>query len=163
MAVGTVSGVSPEDTWQLVATATPTSGTSFTLATGLAGIYKELIIVYRNLTFASASGLHATFNADTTVGNYGFTNQWQGYIEVGDSVLPLMGYTGYSTSRTGFAKIKNANQAIPHTAEGGGYASGYISGAYAPATPAVINSVEIKTQAAVAFTGGTCLLYGIPA
>ena len=162
MAVGTVSSVS-DDVWQLIATATPTSGTSFTLASGLNGVYKELMIVYRNLTFASNSALSATFNADTTTHNYGFTNQWQTYIEVGDNALPLMGYNGYNSSKTGWAKIKNADKAIPHTAEGGGYASGYISGAYAPATPSAINSVEIKTTSAVAFTGGTCLLYGIPA
>jgi len=161
MAVGTVSSTS-DDVWQLIATATPTSGTSFTLASGLAGAYKELMIVYRNLTY-SASGLLATLNADTTVGNYGVTNQWQSYIQVGDNNIPATGYTSYTTSRVGFVKIKNANQAVPHELSGGGYQTGYLSGLYAPTTPAVITSVEIQTSATVAFTGGTCLLYGIAA
>lgn len=164
MAVGTVSGIS-DDVWQLIATTTVSSGTSATVATGLSGAYKELMVVYRGVTTNANCGLHMTVNADTSSSSYGFTTTWQAaYSDVRDNVIPVTGYTSYTDHKMGYLKIKNTNQAIPHTVEGGGYVADSISGVYAPSTAATVNSLEFKTSNGTStFTAGTVLVYGIAA
>ena len=164
MAVGTVSSIS-DDVWQLISTTTLSSGTSATVATGLAGAYKQLMLAYRGVTTNTSSNLLVTLNADSTSGNYGVTAPWQtSYTEVSNSAIVLTAYTGYTNHQAGYLKIDNANQTIPHTVSGGGYVVNQIAGVYVPATAATVNSIEIKTgNGTSTFTAGTVLIYGIPA
>lgn len=162
MAVGTVSGVNPDDTWQLVSSQSA-SGASITFSS-LSGIYKELMISYRNVITSATCGLAVRFNGDSTNYNYGGTAVWQAqYSEVAISYIPLTAYGAYTDHANGWMKVKNTNSAMPHTVEGGGYVADSINGLYNPSTAAVISSVIVKPNNSANFSSGTIELWGIPA
>ena len=152
MAVGTVSGISPEDNWQLISSVTA-SGTSHTFSS-LTG-YKHLWIVGQGITKSAVDYVGVRPNNDTTVGNYGLT--WS----IGTS--PTFLISGATATAQGVsARIYNVNQAIPHKVEGTYDANQWGPGdAYV--NPVVITSLVVHIYTTASFTGGTLSLYGIPA
>lgn len=68
MATGTVSSIN-YDNWQLIATNTPTSGTSSTIS-GISG-YKKLMVVVKNVTMSGGAAWYnlIRFNSDSNT-NY---------------------------------------------------------------------------------------------
>ena len=162
MSVGTVSGVNPDDAWQLVSSQTA-SGASITFSS-LSGIYKELMVTYRTVITSANCNLIVRFNGDSTNYNYGATAVWQAaYADVAISYIPLTAYNSYTDHGAGWMKVKNTNLAIPHTVEGGGYVADNIAGLYNPPTAAVISSVLVKPHNTANFSSGTIELWGIPA
>jgi hypothetical protein len=152
MAVGTVSGISPEDNWQLISSVTP-SGTSHTFSS-LTG-YKHLWVIGKGITKSGADYIGMRPNNDTTAGNYGL-----GWAS-GTSQTSLIANTTAAAQGVS-AKIYNIDQAIPHKIDGT-YDANQWSPADAYVNPVVITSLVIHCYTTGSFTGGTLSLYGIPA
>jgi hypothetical protein len=153
MAVGTVSGIVPEDNWQLISTTTP-SGTNFTL-TGFDG-YRHLWLVGKSITKSASTQTGIRPNNDTSGGSYGAS--WS----VGTATSFL--FSGDSSGAAAMAfKIFNIDKSIPHKIEGEYDANDWLpQSVYA--NPVPITSLLIRTNNGTAtFTGGTFYLYGIPA
>tara|TARA_R110000868_G_scaffold233647_1_gene487400 strand:+ start:181 stop:648 length:468 start_codon:yes stop_codon:yes gene_type:complete len=155
MAVGTVSGVDPQDNWQLISSVTA-SGTSvvFSSLTG----YKDIWINGRSITKAANDYPFISVNSDTSVGNYGISGgssgQRAGFL--------CASVSGTAPSAFGF-KIYNIDQTIPHRVdcnfdghEMSTPADGYFN-------PVAITSITVKTLNGTAYNGGTISIYGIPA
>ena len=104
MAVGTVSGISPEDNWQLISSVTA-SGTSHTFSS-LTG-YKHLWVTGVSITKNVSDYVGMRPNNDSTAGDYGL--EWTG----GTSTTILINHTTAGPSAFS-AKIYNIDQAIPH-------------------------------------------------
>jgi hypothetical protein len=169
MATGTVSSIN-QDNWQLIGTNSPTSGTS-TSFTGLSG-YKKYMLVWAPITFTASTStrITATFNADSTSGNYasvatdGVSYSGAGtYNTVRDTAISLSGYT--AATHTGYLIIDNANQAIPKVCSGQGYSTdqGYycmLNGVWL--STSTITSIELnRAGGSQTISSGTIKLYGI--
>jgi hypothetical protein len=152
MAVGTVSGINPEDNWQLISSVTA-SGTSVTFSS-LTG-YKHLWITGRGITKSASDYVAMRPNNDATTGNYALT--WS----VGTTNTSLIAGTT-ATAQGVSAKIYNIDQAIPHKIDGT-----YDGNQWGPAdsyvNPVAITSLVIYNYTTGSFTGGTLSLYGIAA
>lgn len=155
MAVGTVSGVDPQDNWQLISSSTP-SGTSVTFSS-LSG-YKHLWVVGKGITKSAADYVGMRPNNDTTAGNYATITVSSG---VGNKFL-ISGYTGEAQAFS--AKIYDIDKTIPHLVEWGYSDVSYGLPSDAYVNPVAITSLVIFNQGGSAtFSGGTLYLYGIPA
>ena len=159
MAVGTVSGTSPEDQWQLIATNTVTSATSSSF-TSISG-YKQLRIAYKLTSTANGVfGYYLQFNSDSTMGNYGSsialytTNQTRN----GDRMY-ISGYTETNAS-AGYATILDADKTTPKTL--GAFAGQWSTvGTGVWMGSSAISSILFSSDSGT-FTG-TIYLYGIAA
>lgn len=145
MAVDSVSAID-KDTWQLVATNTPTSGTTSTFS-GLSG-YKKYLLVAEDVTGTSGE-LRVTFNGSST--NYiciieGAANS-KTYI-----ILSLN-----STSASGYLTIDNVNNGGPKVCFGVDYVAYPVYSMWH--NTADITSITVTRT--TAYTGGTLKLYGI--
>ena len=150
MATGQVSSITG-DTWQLIATNTPTSGTTTTFSS-ITG-YKELWIIWTGVVGA-ANTLNMTFNS-TSTGYSSFVVGWD------RSTTAIYLSTDSSTSVHGFVKIKDVNSTTgPKMTEGMEYQN-------AARTTGVWNNTSAITTITItknsAFTAGTFTLYGIAA
>jgi hypothetical protein len=152
MAVGTVSGITPEDNWQLISSVTA-SGTSVTFSS-LTG-YKHLWITGVGITKSVSDYVGMRPNNDSTAGDYGLG--WS----AGTTGTALIASTTASAQGVS-ARIYNIDQAVPHKIEGT-YDSNQWSPADAYVNPVVITSLVIHCYTTASFTGGTLSLYGIPA
>lgn len=157
MAVGTVSGIETENNWQLIASNSPTSGTTAASFTSIAG-YKRVMVVWKALRTSGAAWLFLKVNNDTTAGNYGAMAAYTSANNFeSESFIPLSGVN--TTNFSGAITIENVNQATPHQI------SNFASHATSQFTGAILNSSAI-TQIDVyvntsALTGGTVQLWGI--
>lgn len=154
MAVGTVSGVSPEDQWQLI-TSTTASGTSMTF-NSFTG-YKHLWLVGKAITKNTTTHISIRPNNNSTAGNYSFG--WTG----GTADKFLVSSDTASAQAVSF-KIYNVDQTYPkHVACS--YDNAYPSqeqDAFLD-TVAVTSLVIYTYNGTSTFSGGTFYLYGIPA
>jgi hypothetical protein len=168
MAVGQVSSIST-DNWQLIATNSPTSGTSSSF-TGLSG-YKKYKLVWDGVV-VSASGYYSlvlNFNGSTTkyaagtsLFNSAVTNN-----SVSDTKIPLFPYSFNDTTTSGWIEINDVTQAVPKTTNGysWGTNTGYFQrlegGWY---DTAAVTSIAISTWNGTAtFSAGSIKLYGLAA
>jgi hypothetical protein len=159
VAVGTVSGVSPEDQWQLIATNSPSAATSSSF-TSISG-YKQLRIAYKLTSTANGIfGYYLQFNSDSTMGNYGsvvslFTSN---QVRNGDRMY-ISGYTETNAS-AGYATILDADKTTPKTL--GAFGSQWsTAGSGVWMGSSAISSILFSNDSGT-FTG-TIYLYGIPA
>lgn len=169
MAVSTVSSLS-RDNWQLIATNSPTSGTSSSF-TGLSG-YKKYKLVWDSVIVSASSfySLVVNFNGSTTkyaAGTSVFNDNSEANNSVSDLRIPLYPYSYNDTRTNGWLDIDNALEAIPKTVNGYGYGTntGYftrIEGGWYDT--AAITSIAVSTWSGSAtFSSGTIRLYGIAA
>jgi hypothetical protein len=151
MAVNTVSSISA-DTWQLISSSSPTSGTSVSF-TSISG-YKTLMLAFKGVTTAASSYMIVRLNNDSTAGDY---NDGVGT----DTSFNIS--TNTSTSRAGAIIIYDVDQAVPHKVEKSSYiASDYPTPVFYT-DPVAITRVDLISREASAFTAGTVYLYGIAA
>ena len=159
MAVGTVSGVNPDEQWQLIATNTMSAATSTTFSS-LSG-YKTYIIVTKNLTQSGASYGIIRFNGDSTAGNYGSSAFWDnGQNQYTNTGIASWGFAGGGVGGfTTYTIVRNADSALPKITETHGYLTHNGNGIW-------VNTSAITSISFTASTGtftGDVLLYGIPA
>lgn len=161
MAVGTVSGIN-EDSYQLIATNTTTSGTSTTFS-GL-GSYKKFILTWESVSYTSgATPMLLTFNSSTT----GYYGRWYsivaGALQINTAGVPMNYYSGISTNISGLLVIENTNNNAPKILRGnstdGNPRDAEIQAAWY--TPDTVTTIGITVPAA--FSAGTFKLYGIAA
>lgn len=153
MAVGTVSGIVPEDNWQLLTSVTA-SGTSITFSS-LSG-YKHIWIVGQAITKNSSAHVAIRPNNDSSAGSYCMS--WAGGTETQFLVAP-----NTSASQASAFRIFNIDKSIPHDIEGEYDPADWIPQA-AYVNPVPITSLVVRTHnGTTSFTGGTFYVYGIPA
>ena len=158
MAVGTVSGIEPDDNWQLIATNTPSAAAS-SIFSSVSG-YKKLMLVYKNYTTSASGPARLSFNSDTTAGNYVSNADWGTYGVSAENVhIGLGSYAYTSQIRSGYVIINNVDKSLPHTVDGAAFDATIISGIYVIANP--ITSLTITGPGGT--ITGTFYLYGIAA
>ena len=156
MAVGTVSGIDPQDNWQLVASQAMSGLTTYTFSS--LSSYKTYWLVGKGLTNGTADIVGIRFNGDTSANSYG--NIWAAtnnlaYFLISPSV---------TSAKACSLKISDADKSIPHKVESTmlGYQNPSSNGdAYTDPTP--ITSITVNAYSGNAFNGGTVYLYGIAA
>jgi hypothetical protein len=156
MAVGTVSGIDPQDNWQLVGSQAMSGLTTYTFSS-LTG-YKTYWMVGKGLTNATSDLIAVRINGDSSSASY--VNFW---ATSGAGAYFLVS-PDRATSRAFAFEINNADKSLPHSVKSSIYASGYptTSGdAYIDPTP--VTSITVSAYSGNAFNGGTVYLYGIPA
>ena len=154
MAVGTVSGINPDDTFQLITSTTISSGTASYNYNSIAG-YKTIIVAAKSIVKSSSEYITVQFNGDTAVGSYAQNPQ--------AGANNFFYATGNSTGPAAHAfVVYNVNQAVPHkvntayTTQPGGENQYYTD-------PSVITSIQIALTGGATFTSGTIYVYGIAA
>jgi hypothetical protein len=161
MATGTVSTLAPNQ-YQLVATNSPTSGTTVTFSS-LSG-YKTYLLTFEHLGgFAAAPTVRVRFNGDSTNGKYVSVDVGTNGVERGDDNCILV-FTGQATNgNSAFLTIENVLQTAPKYVDGATTQNDgnalIIKGMYFDTAP--ITSIAISTSSA--FVSGTINLYGIAA
>ena len=141
--------VSTSDTWTLIATNTPTSGTTSTFSS-LSG-YKKYLLVGEAVTGTNGA-LRVTFNGSAT-----------NYISVIHNIAAettFLIFTLNNTNVSGYMSIENVNNNGPKVTsgtDGNGYTP--VSGIWNNTDP--ITSITVTRT--TAYTGGTLKLYGVAA
>lgn len=153
MAVGTVSGVNPDDAWQSISSVTA-SGSSVAFSS-LSG-YKKYMIIAKSITNSAASTVLMTFNGTST--NYESIIEQQDRTQSGIYVS----YLANDATPGWMTTINNADSSTgPKTTFG--WESNYsatIYGFWDNTSP--ITSITL-TRSTGTFTGGTITLYGVAA
>lgn len=157
MATGQVSSIS-DDNWQLVATNTTTSGTTFTFSS-LSG-YKKYMLVWDTIVTTANSQIYLTFNSSST--NYSGVSSGDG-LNSGLYYTSRINLSAYNnTLHAGHIYIDYVNQTAPKIVDGhfndnsvGGFVKGMWNGGSA------VTSIVITSSSA--FTSGSVSLYGIAA
>jgi hypothetical protein len=152
MAVGTVSSLSPNE-WQLISSASLTSGTSSSF-TGLSG-YKTYMLAFKNVTTSANSYLVVRFNNDTSTGAYAAGSDGYTY--------QLLSHNIAAEGRAGAAIIHDADKAVPHKLETTSYSAGFSMSPTFYTDPVAITRIDLVSRESQAFTAGTVYLYGIAA
>jgi hypothetical protein len=150
MAVGTVSSTT-SDTWQLISSQTPTSGTSVSF-TGIAG-YKTLMMAFKSITTAANSYMIVRFNNDSSAGSY----------NDGDGSGTSMLLATNASSRAGAIVIYDADKTVPHKMEKTTYDGAVSQNPVFYTDPVAITRIDLISRESQAFTAGTVYLYGIAA
>lgn len=161
MATGSVSALD-QDTWQLIATNTTTSGSTSTFSS-LSG-YKEYIIAYEGVSISADGSAKLTFNSNTS-NYYGGVHlqNTSGYVENASNGLKL-NYSAKRTLLNGLISIKNVNNGAPKIVEGylilqaGDDYPTNIKGGWTNTD--AITSITITTASGT-FSAGSMKLYGI--
>jgi len=163
MATGTVSSIVGEG-WQLISTITPTSGTSASLATGIAG-YKKLLVVWDRVMMSSSSGINFTLNGSTS-GYFGgsYTNEYNGQLIGSYTDIRTHGNITATDYIHGYFYINNVLESVPKTINGMSDVTGYVITVDScwNNTDAV-TSITVRSNNSATLTGGTIKLYGIAA
>lgn len=158
MAVGTVSGITPEDNWQLIAT-TSAAGTSSVTFNSFSG-YKKLLLTVRGITKSgSSSYLGVQLNGDTASGNYASS------VIEGTANQFIAGYDTAGASASYFW-IENVDQSVPHKVSGINWSTTVGDGGERYyLNPVPITSLRLFNwqSTSAPWTGGTIQLWGIPA
>jgi len=157
MAVGTVSGVNPDETWQLISSVTA-SGASVTFSS-VSG-YKTLLLTGKAITKTAGDTPVIRLNGDTSATA---TGSYAALYNAG--VINYFIANGSASNTQAFAfAIYNANQSVPHRVDAGYAGAGQNGGQnlyYVDPTP--ITSISLMLDNGPTFTGGTVYLYGIAA
>lgn len=156
MAVGTVSGIN-EDSYQLIATNTTTSGSSTTFSS--LGSYKKLILAWEGVTQSSGPML-VRFNSSTS----SYYGRWYsivaGVLQIAADGVPL-NYNSVNTSIAGYIVIENTNNNAPKVIRGNSTDTNprdaEIQGSWFTAD--TVTSLAIVSTGT--FSAGTFSLYGI--
>ncbi len=156
MAVGTVSGIEPDDNWQLISSVTA-SGTAVTF-NSISG-YKRLMVVWKVLTTGTSQWYQLRVNNDSTAGNHSSMNSYTfGDANSSNTSIMLTGMT--RTNASGMLTIENANKSAPHPI------SNFASDITNATTMGILTSdpitrVDIFGSASASWTGGTIQLWGV--
>jgi len=154
MAVGTVSGVDPQDNWQLVASQAMSGLTTYSFSS-LTG-YKTYWMVGKGLTNATSDIIAIRVNGDTTSASY--ATFW---AQNGAGAYFLV-CPDKATSRAFSFEINNADKSAPHNVKSTMYAtSSSITTGDAYTDPTPVTSISINAYGGNAFNGGTVYLYGV--
>jgi hypothetical protein len=156
MAVGTVSGVEPENNWQLVASQAMSGLTTYSFSS-LTG-YKTYWMVGKGLTHGTEDICAVRVNGDSSSASY--ASFWAQYNAGGYFLVSPSRAASHAFS----FEINNADKSAPHNVKSTLYAtaSPITSGdAYTDPTP--VTSISITAYSGNAFSGGTVYLYGIAA
>lgn len=155
MAVGTVSGIEPDDNWQLISGVTA-SGTAVTFDS-ISG-YKRLMVVWKAVTTAAIAWRLLKVNNNSTAGNYASTNSYTfADANYANDFLYISGQQMTNTS--GSLIIENANKSVPHTISN--FASvGANTGQQSILLSDPITRVDLFLSTSN-FTGGTVQLWGV--
>jgi hypothetical protein len=156
MAVGQVSSISG-DNWQLIATNSPTSGTTTTFS-GLSG-YKKYILAFSALNSTNnPSDYKVTFNSSSS----GYTSRSESPTSAVTSNEDIR--IGRGTALDAYLTIDNANLEVPKIVQGVGSPSGsdgyLVYGAWV--TASAITSITITISAGT-YNSGSVRLYGVAA
>ena len=147
-----VPSVSTEDEYELIATNTPTSGTTSDF-TSIAG-YKKLLLTYK-IDLVSSGMARMRFNSDT--GNNYVTNLGRDRDRI-----DLFGTNTDGQIRSGFVIIENVLKAFPKFVTGAQSVTNVaIIGAYFES--AAITSVNVFTSVNFNSSNNELKLYGVPA
>jgi len=164
MATGSVSAIDQEN-WQLISTTSFTSTNNYALSTGLGGVYKSLMVVWRSTSKDNQAKAMIQFNSDTTDGNYGSTAWWTettNFNWVRNGMIIASSADFGSTTESGYAIFDNCNQSVIPviTRDAGGQSGSGAKGlwlGYAPVT-----SINFRTtNASYNFHEGTVKLFGL--
>lgn len=156
MATGTVSSVNQE-IWQLIATNSPTTGTTTTFS-GLSG-YKKYILAFSALNSTNnPSDYQVTFNGSSS----GYTSRSESPTSAVSSNSDIR--IGRGTALDAYLTIDNANLEVPKIVQGVGTPSGsdgyLVYGAWV--TASAITSITITISAGT-YNSGSVRLYGVAA
>ena len=162
MATGSVSALD-QDTWQLIATNTTTSGSTSTFSS-LSG-YKEYLITWNGVSTSSNGSSYLQFNSDTGTNYFGGISlgEYDGTFQ-NKSDRIILNYSTIRTTLSGYISIKNVNNGAPKIVAGttSGQSENQwqvdIDGGWL--TTDTITSIVI-TAGAGTFSAGTMKLYGI--
>ena len=153
MAVGTVSGINPDDAWQLITSTTISSGTASYNYNSISG-YKTILVAAKDIVKSAAEYMTAQFNGNTAAGAYAQNNQ--------GGANTFFYITGNNAGPAAHAfLVYNVNQAVPHKVDVGYMTSANGLNQYYT-DPSVITSIQVALTAGT-FTSGTIYVYGIPA
>jgi hypothetical protein len=156
MAVGTVSGVDPQDNWQLISTTTVTAGQTSITVGSFSG-YKHLLAVGKDLTGTAGQVLYVRPNNDTSAGDYtgNGTNR--------SNFMPFAYFfDGTSAPTAGYVEIYNVDKAIPHQVFWTGALTNAASQRQYYTNPVAITTLEFNISGDT-LNSGTIYLYGIAA
>ena len=162
MATGSVSALD-QDTWQLIATNTTTSGSTSTFSS-LSG-YKEYLITWNGVSQSSDGSAYLQFNSDTGTNYFGGMNLGEIdtlFYNKSDRIKLI--YPTLRTTLSGYISIKNVNNGAPKIVKGTLSGSGEnswqqtIDGGWLTAD--AITSMVFTTGAG-SFSAGSIKLYGI--
>lgn len=166
MATGLVSSIN-YDNWQLIATNTPTSGTSSTIS-GISG-YKKLMVVVKNITMSGGSAWYnlIRFNSDSNT-NYVSTVNAGGSTKYYNYGIALDVYDTAAGVRSAVVTIDNVLGigAKPVSGTGGNTDNGFAMVQGAWISDSAITSITLVASAGSnTFTSntGTFSVYGIAA
>jgi hypothetical protein len=157
MATSSVSALD-QDTWQLVATNTPTTGSSTTFSS-LSG-YKRYMLAFDNLANSSGGGMNMTFNSASTKYYGGTAIHGQATYQTDFSYIHL--YYNASGLR-GTLTIDNVNNGGPKIVDGVLMSQAnnseicFVRGGWL--TTDTITSISINCGGT--YSSGTVKLYGI--
>lgn len=161
MATGQVSSLTG-DNWQLIATNTPTSGTS-TSFTSISG-YSKLRLICSNLAFGGSSAqLLCRFNSDSGSNYIGAASGYSSATsEAWSTAATLVG--GANTNHYIFIDIENVDKTFPKRIQGvwGDQSTGIgdvINGIYIGSS--AITSITLLDSSGNTIAGGTVYLYGL--
>ena len=162
MATGSVSALD-QDTYQLIATNTTTSGSTSTFSS-LSG-YKEYLITWNGVSTSSNGASYLQFNSDTGTNYFGGISlgEADGTFENKSDRIRLH-YSSLRTTLSGYISIKNVNNGAPKIVVGttsGNAENNWqvdISGGWL--TTDAITSMVITTGGGT-FSAGSMKLYGI--
>jgi len=149
MATDSVSAID-KDTWTLIDSRTPTSGTSVSF-TSISG-YKTLLLAAKNITTNVTGYLTVRLNNDSTAGDY---------IEQTGAGEDFFYVSTNDPARAMMMIIYDANQDVPHKIEKSSYQSSAFNNPVFYTDPVAITRVDLLNSTAATFTGGTVYLYGI--
>lgn len=155
MAVGTVSGIDPQDNWQLITSTTITSGQTSQTYSSLSG-YKHLLLTARSVIGTAGELIAVRPNNDTSSGNYVLNGTGR------MSYFQFAYYFDGSTATAGAFEIKNIDKALPHEVWYSSANTNAAQGKQYWVKPEVITSLNLSATGG-SWTSGTIELYGIPA
>ena len=148
-----------QDTYQLIATNTTTSGATSTFS-GLSG-YKKYIVAFEGVSISASANIVLTFNGSTS--NYwgGVTLAYSTNFQNGTSGIKL-NWTTFTTGNNGIISIDNINNGAPKIVKGElVYGNDYICDIRGGWTQADSITSITFTLASGAFSAGSMKLYGI--
>ena len=156
MAVGTVSGIN-EDSYQLIATNTTTSGSTTTFSS--LDSYKKLILSWQGVT-QSAGPMLMTFNSSTST----YYGRWYsiiaGVLQTSISGIPL-NYNTLNTSNAGYLVIENTNNNAPKVIRGNTTDASARDAEVQASWMTADTITSLAVTSTGTFSAGTFKLYGI--
>ena len=160
MATGSVSAIGGDE-WQLIATNTPTSGTS-TSFTNISG-YSKLRLIWNTLTFAADAMLICRFNSDSGQNYIGAASGFG--ANTSESWSTAVALNGNNAGPyAGYLDIEDANKTFPKKLQGvwsfrtGTYGD-TLNGIYIGSS--AITSISLSDESSNTISSGTVYLYGI--